>query len=220
MKFVFRFNSGMAHRLVKKYLLITILIAVLFGGLSGAATMTLKKNVYTSTGQMVQNDNNYTLIQSYKQFAASSSFTTILDKKIAASRWQESNASKNYTIAIGNNSDSPFFLVSVASPNKYFSEFLTNTAMQTLVSNLSQYLSGANVSIVSEASTGYISGYRKILIKYTIVAAILGFVLSWLIFIARELFIGKIKDEDFVEDVFEINKLGTITLSEKKGGSK
>lgn len=88
------------------------------------------------------------------------------------------------------------------------------------MSNLSQYLSGANVSIVSEASTGYISGYRKILIKYTIVAAILGFVLSWLIFIARELFIGKIKDEDFVEDVFEINKLGTITLSEKKGGSK
>ncbi|MCG5036229.1 hypothetical protein MAA39_06795 [Lactiplantibacillus plantarum] len=82
MKFVFRFNSGMAHRLVKKYLLITILIAVLFGGLSGAATMTLKKNVYTSTGQMVQNDNNYTLIQSYKQFAASSSFTTILDKKL------------------------------------------------------------------------------------------------------------------------------------------
>ena len=69
-------------------------------------------------------------------------------------------------------------------------------------------------------SLGYISGYRKILIKYTIVAAILGFVLSWLIFIARELFIGKIKDEDFVEDVFEINKLGTITLSEKKGGSK
>ncbi|MBO9166193.1 hypothetical protein ACA593_14470 [Lactiplantibacillus pentosus] len=220
MKFVFRFNSGMVHRLIKKYLLITVLIAILFGGLSGAATLTLKKNVYTSTGQMVQNDNNYTLIQSYKQFAASSSFTSILDKKIAASEWKKSSASHNYTIAIGNNSDSPFFSVSVASPNKHFSKYLANVAMQTLVSNLSQYLSGANVSIVSEASTGYINGYKKTLIKYVLVAAVLAFVLSWFVFIIKELFTGKVKDEDFMQDVFEISQLGTITLSEKKGGIK
>lgn len=213
MNFVLKLNHNMLMRLLKKYMLLSVLIGLIICGISVFCVLRFQGNVYSSTGEMVQNDSNYTLIKSYQQFTQSKNFTNLLSDEISNSKWKNSEAIKSYAVTLNTSSESPFFTINGSSDNKEFSKYVTNTSMRVLINNLGKYLSGANVAIVTNATTAKANGLSKKIIKMGALGFLLGFFVSYLLFILKEIFTGKIRDENYIRDIFNINNLGTIDVS-------
>lgn len=212
MFFAISLNANFGSRIFKKYLVIILVFTALLGVLSVYGGIKLNGESYVSSGELVQNDNNYNLISSYKEFVKSRRFSNLIDKKVAKSTWNQTSHKRKYSIAIdtSDSSSSPFFNLKVSSENKYFSKYVANLAMKILIMNMGKYLSGANISIVSEAAVGKVNISQKTMIDNAWHGAVVGFILSSLIFISSELFVGKIKDRGYMHDAFSITKLGTI----------
>lgn len=224
MLFSIDINKKMIVRLLKKYLVWTVLIGVLAGGIGAYLRLGFGgvSTTYKSSGELVQNDNNYSLITSYQQFVKSKRFTQMIDKQVSKGNWKEKTDNTAYTVNIDTDStsNSPFFTINVVSNNKQYSSYLTNIAMKLLMANIGKYLSGTNISIVSNASVGTANTSITEILKNVWHGIVLGAAVSSLWFILRELFIGRIKDEGYLCDVCGINNLGTIeALASKKAGN-
>lgn len=207
-----KLSEGLIRRLLKKYMIIAILIGILVGGVASLVSYKLE-DTYTSTGQMVQNDSNYSLIDSYKQFIISSKFNTLMSKQINNSKWKKNKQS--YNLNITTTSSSPFFSVSASSNDGEYAQYITDLAMKVLIVNVGKYLSGANISMVSSASIARKTDLRTHIIKVAVVAFIISTIVSFMALSIKEVFFGKIRDEAFVSDVFQLNNLGSIDISNR-----
>lgn len=200
----------------KKFGAVLILVSILVGLASSVAYLELKTPVYQSSGQLVQNDNNNNLLNSYKQFISSSKFETLMKKKIQASSWQKYKENSNYTTELSFDSNSPFFTLKVSSSNAKYSIFLANTAMEVLMSNIGRYLSGANISIVSVAKESGRAVSKSHVGMIGMIVAMLVFILLSLFMFAKEMLVGKIKNSYFIEEYYGIKNMGTISISKNK----
>ncbi|VDG32735.1 hypothetical protein [Lactobacillus plantarum JDM1] [Lactiplantibacillus mudanjiangensis] len=213
-------NENLLIRILKKYLLTALLIGVLVSGIGVYASMRLQAKSYTSSGEMVQNDNNYNLISSYQQFVTSKKFLKIMDGEIAKSHWKNKTTKKDYDLTItkaaSNSSSSPFFTLNVSSDDAEYSTYLAEIGMKMLVANIGEYLSGANISILSNASVGKLNTSHKKTFMLAVIEFVIAFLIASLWMIYKELYLGKVKDEEFIADVFHLNNLGVIEMPEKK----
>lgn len=208
MGFTIDISKKMVIRMIKKYCIILILLGLLVGGLSTLLTIKVSTGVYESSGELVQNDNNTNIISSYEQFINSVKFKRLLKEKVMDSSWK--NKSQNYQILISTQASSPFFSLHAKSSNQQFSTFLANASMKILITNIGKYLSGTNISIVTSAKAEKNNEQYTKSIKNGIYAFIASIIIGFIWVYYSERKIGKIKDDDFISDVFSLKKLGKL----------
>ncbi|MFB9769775.1 hypothetical protein [Lactiplantibacillus modestisalitolerans] len=208
-----RISGNFIVKFIKKYLIFVVLISVLIGVASAYVTEFSHGSTYTSSGELVQNDNNYSLIASYKQFVSSKKFTSLLDNEIKKSNWSNSKIKYDYTVSIeaSGGTTTPFFTLQVNSTDQKYAEFLANKAINIFVTNIGKYLSGSNVTIVSNATKGNVSDVKSDAIKKFLYTFVLTFVILSFLLIIKYIYIGKIVDSHYVQDVLGEKFLGTIT---------
>ncbi|MGA3421727.1 hypothetical protein [Lactiplantibacillus plantarum] len=200
---------------IKRYIVVITLLSILFGGLVSFGYYKVSGTKYNAESQLVQNDNNYNLIGSYNQFLSSSRFKSNLKSKINTSTWKNYSKKDNYDIALETGTNSPFFDIKVTSSNSGYSVFLANTATKIIIQNMGQYLTGANIGLVSQAKHATINNILNRLIKFGGLGFIVAFVLFFCVAIICRLFVGTISDTTFTQESFRIKNLGTLDISKK-----
>lgn len=131
------------------------------------------------------------------------------------SKWKKSSFSSEYTISMSYGTNSTFFSVNATSPNAEYSEFLANTAMTNLMSNIGSYLTGTNISVVSPAKTAttVTSKSRSMIIGG--LGALVTFIILIAITLYRSVMAGKVKSTKYLTEVLGLNELGNLTLKSR-----
>lgn len=214
MSSVVELNGGIIKRFCKKYLLIVVIFGILCGLVTSLAMFKLKGTEYQSTGTLIQNDNNYNLVQSYQQFIKSNKFTRLVDEQIDQSQWKNKSYKDDYSVALtAGGTTSPFFSVTVTTKDAAYAKFLTTTSMHLFIANIGKYLSGANVSIFANATNAHAASVKTKLVKAGLIAMIVGMLLATLIAVHRLIWVGKVPDASYLNDVYELKMLGTLDVS-------
>lgn len=212
----FQISGSLVLHLLKKYLIIAVLFGIVGGLVFTYANVRKSETTYVSSGELVQNDNNYNLIASYEQFVGSKRFTSLLDSKIDKSSWKNKQYSYDVELKSTGSRSTPFFNLQVTSKDKEFSRFVDNQAISLFNTNIGKYLSGANITLVSRASAPTVHGFQTKLVNWFMYGALVTFVVVSMLFTGKYLFLGKIKDERFIQDVFKTPSLGTIDTDDRK----
>ncbi|ALC08221.1 hypothetical protein [Lactiplantibacillus plantarum] len=200
---------------LKKKWIVVLLISVFVGGICAFGYGKLKSSNYQASGELVQNDNNYNLLNSYQQFLTTGKFKASMNDSIKNSKWKKSSFSSEYTISMSYGTNSTFFSVNATSPNAEYSEFLANTAMTNLMSNIGSYLTGTNISVVSPAKTAttVTSKSRSMIIGG--LGALVTFIILIAITLYRSVMAGKVKSTKYLTEVLGLNELGNLTLKSR-----
>jgi len=215
MKLAIELNGKFMIRFLKKYLVMILLIGVIGGFCSVIVSLKSQGVEYSSEGHLVQNDNNYNIISSYQQFVESSRFAKIVSGKVDSGVWKDKSYKRDYKVTLSpEGSTSPFFTITVVSSNPEFSKYLANEAMHLFVTNIGKYLSGANTAIMSNADTAKTIDFKASLGKTASAGVIAGVVLAAIVAILHLIWIGKVKDDKYIHDVYELNHLATINLQD------
>lgn len=198
----------------KRFGMILLLCSLVLGVVGAVGYKASKAPEYVSTGQLVQNDNNYNIISAYSQFVQTGRFKDALKEATEKSKWSNSNL--KYSVAITNNSNSPFFNVSVTSSNANYSNFIANQSMKILVANIGKYLSGSNISILTQARSKNKSiSLSRIALVGMVVAFIMFLVLS-LIVVVNSWIVGSVKKERYIEEVTGLKNFGVLKLKKTR----
>jgi len=216
MKLAIELNGKIILRFFKKYLVMILLVGVIVGLCSAIISLRSQGVEYSSSGNLVQNDNNYNIISSYQQFVESSRFTKIVNEKVENSEWKNKSYKNDYKVSLTpDSSTSPFFNMTVVSSNAEFSKYLTNEAMHLFVANVGKYLSSANTAIMSNANTAKAVDFKSSLGKTVFVWFVIGALLAAIFALLHLIWIGKVKDDRYIDDVYDLNHLATINLHDE-----
>jgi len=216
MKLAIELNGKIILRFFKKYLVMILLVGVIVGLCSAIISLRSQGVEYSSSGNLVQNDNNYNIISSYQQFVESSRFTKIVNEKVENSEWKNKSYKNDYKVSLTpDSSTSPFFNMTVVSSNAEFSKYLTNEAMHLFVANVGKYLSSANTAIMSNANTAKAVDFKSSLGKTVFVWFVIGVLLAAIFALLHLIWIGKVKDDRYIDDVYDLNHLATINLHDE-----
>lgn len=74
MNSLYEINGQAITRFLKHYFLVIFLTGVALGLVGVFASLKIQGVKYSATSSLVQNDNNYTLVQSYTQYVQSDKF--------------------------------------------------------------------------------------------------------------------------------------------------
>jgi len=206
-------KGNMLVQIFKNYVLRIILAALVVTGLGILGASYLKQQTYISSGQLVQNDSNYSMISSYNQLITSTVFKSEMKKKINQSRWK--NSVDEYKISLDSSANSPFFSVNTISRNPSYAQFVSEQSMNILVEDAPKYLSGANLSIVFADRSAKSVSRKSFLATLGIFVFIISFILLYAYVILTVVFGGRIKDSSYLEDVVGIKQLGEMDLKNK-----
>lgn len=206
-------NQQMVKRLLQKYAVIAVTISLIVGAAGGYFLYRSQGVSYSATGEMVQNDNNYGMISTYKQFIDSAKFKKILNSKIKSGQWKSYRDAKNYQLSITTEDSSPFFVVHATTSNNAYTKYLTMLAMQTFITSIGRYLARTNISIVSNSPTPIQNNMYGKYVKKGVLIFLLSLIIILMFDYRREYFNGKVNDEDFLNDVFQISKLGNVDMA-------
>ncbi|AVK62235.1 hypothetical protein C5Z25_10825 [Lactobacillus sp. CBA3605] len=214
MNSIYEINKALIFRFLKKYTALIVLFGVFCALIGLFSYLKIQGIQYASTSSLVQNDNNYNLVQSYDQFTESDKFKKLLDKKIDQSSWKNKPYSKEYSVDFtAKSTTSPFFTISVTANNPTYARYLTEEASRVFTSNVGAYFSGANISVVMKSSEAKSLNMGGKLVKVGIVGFIIGVVLSFCFSLYRLILVGNITDADYVKDVYQLKKLGTLQMT-------
>jgi len=217
MNSVMELNERMLVRFLKKYLVVIILFGILCGVGSAFIGYKIQGMKYTSSGSLVQNDNNYSLVASYEQFVQSKRFKQSINSKIDKSKWKNKNFKNDYEIVLTpNGSNSPFFSMDATSQNRKYSQYLENLALKVFITNVGKYLAGANVSIMENASKAKSAQSYLSLLKVGVVGLVAGIVLMSILMVMNMLWWGKVTDKEYIDDIYQLPLLGTMKVSDTK----
>jgi len=222
MNFNIVLSRRLFDRLIKRSFVIVVLISMLVAGASAYAAMLLNKPVYTYSGELVQNDNNTALLSSYQQFVESKGFTEMINTEVKNSKWKNISRRDAYTVTIKTNEASnstgnavsPFFQLNVSSTNEAYAAYIVKIAMNQLMGKMGKYFTNSNISIVSDTLKEKQSDFKSTILRYGIYGFFVSFILIEVCLILKRLFIGKVKDSDFIEDVFGYSNFGSINISQ------
>jgi len=211
-------NGSLIVNLVKKILLKVILVSVCIGVGFAYLKLQMNEKEYISSGELVQNDNNYNLIDPYKQFVGSNRFTNLLNDEVQDSIWKKLKSKGQYTVSIESSGEktTPFFSLSVSSENGRYSKFLTSRAIKIFNANIGKYLSGANITIVSKASSARSANNGSLVVKWFSYGFLTAFIVFGVLFSLKYFFFGKIKETNFINEVFGLNNLGNIEVKREE----
>lgn len=210
-------NQKLVIRFLKKYLFLILLFGLLCGVGSAFVTFELQTTKYESTGTLVQNDNNYSLVQSYKQFSESSRFKKIIDNQIDKSSWKHKDYKYDYKINfVSSGTTSPFFQLTAVSENPKYAKYLATTVSQLFITDIGKYLSVSNVSIVSTATRPTLSESNMSSTKVASSGFIIGVLLAGIVSFIGLIRSGKITDTSYVEDIYGLKLLGTLGVAKRK----
>jgi len=216
MKLAIELNGKIILRFLKRYLVMILLVGVIVGLCSAIISLRSQGVEYSSSGNLVQNDNNYNIISSYQQFVESSRFTKIVNEKVENSEWKNKSYKNDYKVSLTpDSSTSPFFNMTVVSSNAEFSKYLTNEAMHLFVANVGKYLSSANTAIMSNANTAKAVDFKSSLGKTTFIWFVIGALLAAIFALLHLIWIGKVKDDRYIDDIYDLNHLATINLHDE-----
>jgi len=141
-------------KILKRYFIPVFIVSVIFGLVGMFGYTKLKVTEYSSSSELVQNDNNYNLITSYKQFVESDKYRSMINAQIDQSSWKNYTHKNDYTAEIDNKTSSPFFSINISSENSNYAKFVSATAAQIFANNIGKFLSGGtNISLVQRAKT-------------------------------------------------------------------
>ncbi|WP_318766706.1 YveK family protein [Lactiplantibacillus carotarum] len=220
MKFTIEMNARLVLRIVKKYLFIVILISLIVSGAYAFLSLKMATKTYSSVSELVQNDNNSGIISPYQQFIQSDNYKRALNEKINSAKNGAQLKNSAYKIEIVNNaanqSNTPFFSISATSKDASDAQQLNGIATNVFVNNISKYLSGSNISIVTKPSKGQLNSSKKQTTKMTTVIFLAVFVILVLLSFILETTHGKIKDSLFIRDVYQFENFGVVDSTEDK----
>ncbi|KRO13775.1 polysaccharide biosynthesis protein [Lactiplantibacillus xiangfangensis] len=199
-------------KLLKRNFFKSLLTGLVFAVIGIGLGIFVKPATYESSGQMVQNDNNYGLINSYGQYLTSAEYKSKLQAEIDQSSWKNYSKKDDYSVSISTGTSSPFFSINIISPNPSYSIFLANHAMSLFISNIGKYLSGANVSLVNNAKKSTRVSIKRSLMAIAMTVFVVVFFLVLIISSFRQLMLGKVKSDDYLRSVVGINKIGTFDI--------
>lgn len=204
-------NFGVIKRFCKKYLCWILVISFIVGLGSTFIYRQVHVSQYRASSLLVQDDNNYSLVQSYDQILESNQIHKLVGEKVSQSEWKSYGGKEDYTLSlVPKSSTSSFFTISVISKSKGFTKFLTKTVADVFVQNSRSFLKNSNVKIVSTAYTPEVISQKSSIIKVALasfigVAAVLSVLSVYLM-----IWSGKIKDEEYVADMYHLDFIGTL----------
>ncbi|PRO81218.1 hypothetical protein C6Y09_06850 [Lactiplantibacillus pentosus] len=203
-------------KILKRYFIPVFIVSVIFGLVGMFGYTKLKVTEYSSSSELVQNDNNYNLITSYKQFVESDKYRSMINAQIDQSSWKNYTHKNDYTAEIDNKTSSPFFSINISSENSNYAKFVSATAAQIFVNNIGKFLSGANISLVQRAKTATVVSKKNDMIIAGMGIFILVFIISFLIIVLYSWYIGNVQSEDYLEKIIGLNKIAATNLSREK----
>jgi len=209
-------NIRLITRFLKKYLGAIVIISLIFG--SGASLLydKLVPTKYVASSLLVQNDNNYVLVQSFSQITGSSQFKKLVNQEISKSKWNNYAEKHDYTVSLTpKSSTSPFFTISVTSISKDYTEYLTRTISRLFDKNVKSFLRSGNVSVTSRTIKASKTAKTANLVKIGLGVFVLVGLVGTLICFIRMIIGGKINDDKYIQDVFEVTYLGTLSEQKK-----
>lgn len=204
-------------KILKRYFIPVFIVSVIFGLVGMFGYTKLKVTEYSSSSELVQNDNNYNLITSYKQFVESDKYRSMINAQIDQSSWKNYTHKNDYTAEIDNKTSSPFFSINISSENSNYAKFVSATAAQIFVNNIGKFLSGGtNISLVQRAKTATVVSKKNDMIIAGMGIFILVFIISFLIIVLYSWYIGNVQSEDYLEKIIGLNKIAATNLSREK----
>jgi len=207
----FNLKRSSIARFVRQYIMVILLFAVLCGIGTAFGVFKVQETKYTASGFLVQNDNNYSLIVAYQQFAESSKFKSIINKQVDTSEWKNKNYKRKYQLSLSSdNSTTPFFNITATSENAKYAKYLASLSSKLFITNVGNYISNSNVSVVSVSSTANAVTSKTKIFKLGFVGFLIGALLASVIAFFNMLWVGKLRDEDYVHDIYNLRLLGTI----------
>ena len=216
MNSLYEINGQAITRFFKHYFLVIFLTGVALGLVGIFASLKIQGVKYSATSSLVQNDNNYTLVQSYTQYVQSDKFNKYMKKEIKSSKWRNKDYRNDYSITLATSgSTSPFFTLTAVSKNERYSEFLISTATGVFVKHIGQYFSSANVSVVNVKKTAGTYKLKSRLFKVGIIGFIIGAAIAFLVALRKMMFVGVIQDEMFISDVYGVKLLSSFDLNQE-----
>ena len=196
---------------MKHYLVSIILFGVLCGVLGVFASLEIRGIQYKSTSTLIQNDNNYTVVKSYSQLTSSKNFTSLIKAQMDKSKWKNKSYRNDYKLSLSPaGTTSPFFTISVISKNSEYSEFLASLAAKTFTSEVDKYFSNASVSIVTDSTYARLNGGISSFVKIGSIGLVAGLLIGFLYAIYHLLYVGKVRDRDYIHDVYQLRLLGSL----------
>ncbi|WP_047999267.1 hypothetical protein [Lactiplantibacillus herbarum] len=216
MYFGIKISRKLFVRIIKKNIWIVLAISILAGAACAYISSIGSKNQYSVSSEMVQNDNNYSLVSSYSEFVQSRRFKQILTEQVNKSKWKNESKKIEYTVDVVSNgsesSNTPFFNLVVTSDNVAYAKFLAQQGETQLIANIGKYLSGANISLVSKSNKVTVKKPFSGIVKRFEYGFIIAFIIIFIFKMLADLTFGNIKDEEFVSDVFGKTNFGTIEI--------
>ncbi|MBS0939923.1 MULTISPECIES: hypothetical protein [Lactiplantibacillus] len=208
---IYEIQKEFIVRFVKHYLVSIILFGVLCGVLGVFASLEIRGIQYKSTSTLIQNDNNYTVVKSYSQLTSSKNFTSLIKAQIDKSKWKNKSYRNDYKLSLSPaGTTSPFFTISVISKNSEYSEFLASLAAKTFTSEVDKYFSNASVSIVTDSTNARLNGGISSFVKIGSIGLVAGLLIGFLYAIYHLLYVGKVRDRDYIHDVYQLRLLGSL----------
>lgn len=214
MEYTMDLNKRMAGRFFKKYLFGIVLFGILVGSIGVFAKLKLSPVEYTSQESLVQSDGNHGLISSYEQFVTSEKFTKVLNSEIDHGKWKNKDTRKEYEVTITQQgTSSPFFTIGVTTDDPAYTRYLTTLSSHVFMANIGKYLTGANVSVVLTASTAQKVNSLSDLIHVGLESLGIGLVVAIIWSIFHMLLVGRLTDEYYIRDIYQVGLLGTLDKS-------
>lgn len=209
-------NVRLITRFLKKYLVALVFVSLILG--SGASLLydKLVPTEYEASSLLVQNDDNYVLVQSFSQITGSSQFKKLVNQEIAKSKWKNYAGKNDYTASLTpKSSTSPFFTISVTSLSKSYTEYLTRIISRLFDKNVKSFLKSGNVSVASRTIRASEIDKTASLVKIGLGVFVLVGLVGTLVCFIRMIIGGKINDDKYIRDVFEVTYLGTLSEQKK-----
>lgn len=214
MKTIVNWDIPLLKQMLKKYLLTVVFVSCIVTVLGVLGISHIQKPTYSSSVQFSQNDNNVAQLPSYSQFIQTDDFQQQLRSKITSSKWKH----EKYSVALDYANDSVFFTISAKSPDPVFSQFLASQAMLIFTTNMGNYLSGVNISIVSKPKLNNVPDKMNF-VKVAIVFFVISIVVLSLCAFMLELFVGKVYDEGYMLRTYNLASLGELDIEKQRASS-
>lgn len=214
MKTTVSWNTKLFRRVILRHIALIIIVPVILAAITILASQYFGGIKYIATSELVQKDNQVGQISAYQNFIQTNKFKDSMRSQIRNSQWNGTKYANEYSVIITTTTNSPFFNIVGSSDNPYFSRYITNTATSVFQKQIAEYITNANISLLTAASLNTV----PIKVSYTkssIIAIGVGLVISLSLAFIKEIRLGKI-DDNYLEDVHGLKKLGTLKISENR----
>jgi len=202
------------HIILKRILLITVTMVVFILG-SIVYIQYLSTPTYKATTQLMASDNVDQLPVYADLLANGNTFKSPISKIVQK---EDSTISTNEvnTLSLAYSAGKPVFTISATSSNAKHAAEIANVGAAYFAANIGKYMLGVNVGVLSKATVPVVPIKPKksqIIMIAILCGILLGVVLAFL----KELFVNRVLDKDYVNNVVGFSDLGSFSTVKHEG---